>query len=552
VPLVASAFLALASVAGPQDSARPPEPELPLKVDRAIARALRWLEQEQRPDGTWPGHESDHPGGVTALVCLARWKAGVPRTDPALVRGLGAIASTRFQTTYSAAVHLMLGAALRETPSPTTTVAAFTDASLKESFDFLVGAQVEGVWAYPSGPVDVSNTQFALLGLRAGSKLGFEVPSKTLERAAAAMFRWQTESGAFVYREGEVGRGGETAATLGGFAVIAELGRKNPNVEGVLAKRKDRLKKTEAWLEARFDVARPAYGDAAWTSSWQYAWLWAVERWCGLAGKARIGAHDWYAEGAAYLVEHQMEKGDWEGSVESTCFALLFLRRATMTGWEDRSETFRRLDAESRDAAKAAVTPAPEVPRISDWLLAGPYTQTHGIASFQTLDLSKLRPRTKETFEGRAFERVQLSAEGWSDLEKVTGRGGDHMTWILATQLVWEPPEPKAESKSDAKAGAASDRALEARLWFAFEDPWKVWLDGKLVSTEMRVASPIVEDFGCAVRLEPGAHALVVLVDDEVGASVFSARITTPTGKALPRGFRVEAAPGAPVGPKAK
>jgi hypothetical protein len=501
-------------------------------VDRAIARALRWLEGEQHPDGNWPGHEGDHPGGVTALVCLARWKSGVAREDPSLVRGLRAIASTHFQTTYSAAVHLMLGAALREIPSATTGVAPFSDASLKESFDFLVGAQYEGVWAYPSGSPDVSNTQFALLGLRAGSKLGFDVPARTLERAAGSMFRWQTDSGAFIYREGEIGRAGETAATLGGFAVVAELGRKLPNVESVLVKKKDRMKKAEAWLEARFDVARPACGDLAWTSSWQFAWLWAIERWCGLTGKTKVGAHDWYDEGARFLLEQQKEKGDWEGSVESTCFALLFLRRATMTGWEDRSELLRKIDADARSAAKAVVTPSSDVPRIADWLLAGPYPEPHGLAAIQAIDLSKLRPKPKETFEGRAFERVRLSTDGWSDLEKVAGRDGDHIAWIVATQLVWDPPDSK------------SAPALEARLWFAFEDPWKVWLDGKLVSAEMRVASPIVEDFGCAVRLEPGAHTLVVLVDDEVGASAFSGRITKPDGKALPPGFRVEAVPG--------
>ena len=526
--LVASALLAIAPTLIPQGAAQA-EPLLPLRVDRAIARALRWLEEQQRPDGSWPGHETDHPGGVTALVCLARWKAGVARTDPALVRGLHAIASTRFQTTYSAAVHLMLAAALRETPSPATGAAAFADASLKESFDFLVGAQVEGVWAYPAGPPDVSNTQFALLGLRAGSKLGFDVPARTLDRAASAMFRWQTDPGAFVYREGEVGRAGETAATLAGFAVVAELGRRNPNVEATLAKKKDRLKKAEAWLESRFDVARPAYGDLGWTASWEHAWLWAIERWCGLTGKTKVGAHDWYAEGARYLLEQQKEKGDWEGSVESTCFALLFLRRATMTGWEDRSEILRKIDAEARSAATSVVTPSADVPRIADWLLAGPYPQPHGLAAIQGIDLSKLRPRAKDTYEGRAFERVKLSTEGWSDLEKVAGRDGDHVAWILATQLVWEPTGAK--------------EPIEARLWFAFEDPWKVWLDGKLVSAELRVASPIVEDQGCAVRLEPGAHALVVLVDDEVGASAFSARITTPSGKTLPPGLRVDAAP---------
>jgi hypothetical protein len=205
-------------------------------------------------------------------------------------------------------------------------------------------------------------------------------------------------------------------------------------------------------------------------------------------------------------------------------------------GWEDRSEIFRRIDAESRVAATAIVTPSPDVPRIADWLLAGPYPQAHGLAAIASLDLSKLRPKAKDSFEGRAFERAQLSTEGWSDLEKVSGREGDHVTWILATQLVWEPPEPNA--------GTASSRALEARLWFAFEDPWKAWLDGKLVSSEMRVASPIAEDFGCAVRLEPGSHALVVLVDDEAGASAFLGQDHAAGRQGAAAGFRVEAVPG--------
>jgi hypothetical protein len=66
----------------------------------------------------------------------------------------------------------------------------------------------------------------------------------------------------------------------------------------------------------------------------------------------------------------------------------------------------------------------------------------------------------------------------------------------------------------------------------------------------MRVASPIVEDVRCPVRLEPGPHALVVLVADDVGASAFSGRITNPAGEALPPGFRAEAVPA--TGTKAK
>src|SRR5262249_57196349 len=90
-------------------------------------------------------------------------------------------------------------------------------------------------------------------------------------------------------------------------------------------------------------------------------------------GRKKLGGKDGSREGAEFLPEKQGVKGDWEGSVEETCFALLFLRRATMTGWEDRSTIYRRLDEESRRAKeKPEVVPAEKVARITDWLVAGP------------------------------------------------------------------------------------------------------------------------------------------------------------------------------------
>ena len=55
-----------------------------------------------------------------------------------------------------------------------------------------------------------------------------------------------------------------------------------------------------------------------------------------LTGTAWVGTHDWYLEGAEYLLKAQRPDGSWSGSSElaqmqqvDTCFALLFLKRAT-------------------------------------------------------------------------------------------------------------------------------------------------------------------------------------------------------------------------------
>src|SRR5260221_5229804 len=268
-------------------------------------------------------------------------------------------------------------------------------------------------------------------------------------------------------------------------------------------------------MEARFDVAHQAFGPGAsngWTESFQYEYLWAVERWCGLTGRKKLGAHDWYREGAEYLLEEQGIHGDWNDNIEDTCFALLFLRRATMTGWEDKSALYKRLDEENqRIKEKPKVEPQAQVPRITEWLVAGPYHDEKGNPAFVGMDLAKVRPRERQKFQDKTFGRVELKSDGWTDLEVATGRVGDHIDWIVATTLTWSPPPGEKQP-------------VDGILWFAFEDAWKIWLDGKLVSSEMRMASAIVENVQVPIALEPGEHALVVLVADHVGASAFSGR----------------------------
>ena len=45
-------------------------------------------------------------------------------------------------------------------------------------------------------------------------------------------------------------------------------------------------------------------------------------------GTEKFGTHNWYNEGARYLLSKQGADGKW-GSRKNTCFAILFLRRAT-------------------------------------------------------------------------------------------------------------------------------------------------------------------------------------------------------------------------------
>jgi hypothetical protein len=106
---------------------------------------------------------------------------------------------------------------------------------------------------------------------------------------------------------------------------------------------KDRkeVKRAFAWLARDFDPAcnRDAAGafgkkqGRRGDNHWKHYWLWSLERACGAAGVNDLEGKDWYVLGARHLLEKQKEDGGWrdpEQPLQATCFALLFLKRATV------------------------------------------------------------------------------------------------------------------------------------------------------------------------------------------------------------------------------
>src|SRR4029077_16847580 len=64
---------------------------------------------------------------------------------------------------------------------------------------------------------------------------------------------------------------------------------------------------------------------------WKLYYLYGLERHAALAAIKEIDGHDWYAEGAAYLVSTQ-RGGAWSdqtGTEPATAFGVLFLGKAT-------------------------------------------------------------------------------------------------------------------------------------------------------------------------------------------------------------------------------
>ena len=285
----------------------------PGAVDRAVERGLRWLEGRQRFDGSF---ERAPRTGRTALAVYTLLKSGRSATDAGVQRGLAHLETADGGGTYDqACVALARSAAAPLVPLEQIQLAA----------DTLMGMQARGgAWAYPEGEEDLSNSQYAALGLHAASRAGARVPDRVWRALGDATVDFALGDGAFGYRrDSRSGTGSMTAAGVGTLAIcLAHLGQDAGSRRPARAWSRAHDAGLD-WLGRRFSVqGNPGGG-------WHLYYLYGLERVGALADQSRIGGHDWYAEGARVLLDMQQPSGSWEGSLESTCFALLFLRRAT-------------------------------------------------------------------------------------------------------------------------------------------------------------------------------------------------------------------------------
>jgi hypothetical protein len=188
----------------------------------------------------------------------------------------------------------------------------------------------------PKGPPrgDNSNTQFALLGLRAAEDALVEVPQETWALSKRWFMGDVHADGGFGYGAGGGAAGGGhgtgpsygsmTAVGVGSLAIVDNYLKLDVRQEPPFARASEWLAKKLTFEEnpgdPRADAGNP---------SRHYYWIYAVERAGVLAKTEKFGAHAWYAEGARYLLAHQDADGGWDGNTLDTCFAILFLKRAT-------------------------------------------------------------------------------------------------------------------------------------------------------------------------------------------------------------------------------
>jgi len=338
--LLPVATLSILAIVAPFGTLAQPQNGQPIdagQVLSAIERGVAYLKREQLPRGRWNESMPGYEGGITALCTLALLNSGVGVDDPAVRQALDALRSMQPNKTYTVALQTMVFCAAEPKKDMLY---------IRRNVKWLEEHQVQGegrtgAWSYPGPGGDNSNAQFAVLALYDAQRVGVEVSRETWQLAEKYWRSSQNEDGSWGYVPGDAGNGSMTCAGIGGLAICrAALESGDAAVENGRVdccrphQEDDALDRGIDWLAQRFSVnhnPRPA-------GSGQpvlYYYLYGLERAGRLTARRFIGDHDWYREGAEFLVREQDSlshywKSSWYAERNphiSTAMALLFLSK---------------------------------------------------------------------------------------------------------------------------------------------------------------------------------------------------------------------------------
>lgn len=343
----------------------------PDAINRAIDAGVAWLRSAQREDGSYGpcmASSTAYDGSMASPVCYRLGPTafslytlsvcGVPRDDPAIQRGLTWLRKTatrdyEYASYESAALVLMLtalngvdapkGKLVRSSghrrPPKGSRFAAEEWRWMDGRIEHLRGcggsAGGFGYWPQEEDYADVSATQFAALALRSASFAGYPVPADVWLRIVDFHGKLQDPSGGFPYHARNKPSRGMTAAALSTLFICKEqLALEGVKEPPSLA---PSIEKALGYMDAHFDVESNPSPHFEGRDHYHYCHLYAIERAGILSGRRELGGKGWYPRGAAFLLREQDRKGRWtDGTcmgpedVLGTCFALLFLKKATI------------------------------------------------------------------------------------------------------------------------------------------------------------------------------------------------------------------------------
>lgn len=363
------------------------------RIDAAVDHGDDFLKSRQEQDGGYGVYHfhsgRDYVAGQTALALLARIAAGENQNEKSLEKGFDWLRAHPPKLTYEVGLVLMAFDAraapvgerqmlekatpeeLRKYTFPRTLEPRDRE-WLQQSVDRLAGERFKECWSYGGAApatADMSNTQYAVLGLKAASRLGLTVDRKLFADVLTYFLDHQQPHAKKVkyvdvqpspdgkphrYVRIVEPRGfGYTYGTREGPELIAshacidiacvvlsldELMTKATGPARELARQRkgdadEAVDSALAWLDQNWAVDHHPPGNPG--QGYYYYYLYALERAGALTSRRYVGEHDWYREGAEELLKRQLADGSWpsggyDNELVNTAFALLFLKRATL------------------------------------------------------------------------------------------------------------------------------------------------------------------------------------------------------------------------------
>ena len=341
----------------------------------AIEKGVAHLRTLQEEDGSFKPFK-EWRIGTTALAILALASAGVPGDDKQMQKALDWLFEQEPEKTYDRATALM---AIDRVYTPAAELEAIRNGNLvrepkrklpgkrrawvmEVAQDLMESAPSPGAWGYPTAgdlrmTFDLSNTQYAVLGMRAAYHLGFRAVDgmgRPDEDAWADMWigvirtcrslqgRKGPKGRVSIVQHGQAIPDERTAHTLYEVKVPKVAGFRYATVEGhshmsasmtcagitcLLVARHQLLlidcsrlnaklgKEVEhmingawAWLDEHWAMDRHPHHPSG---GYYYYFLYCLERSGILGNVKRIGGKDWYFEGAEQLVARQLKNGSW-------------------------------------------------------------------------------------------------------------------------------------------------------------------------------------------------------------------------------------------------
>jgi hypothetical protein len=317
------------------------------QVKAALARGMGYLASQQISNGSFLSGglgRGAYPVGPTALATLALLNSGMSTNDPVIGRALKYLRNFHDPGgTYETSLVIMALVAAKEWDRDKLRIASL--AQRLEDMQTTRGLNA-GMWNYGRGQLgggheDNSNTQFAILGLREAAVAGVRIKRRTWELASEHFIDTQNFDGGWGYHINDSSTGSMTCSGIGSLVICDQMlgsTEDDLNAEGApkccnRAPRTNRaLRRGVQWLSRYFAVGvNPGHG-----ATWVLYYLYGVERAGRLSGQRFFGQHDWYREGASWLIDGQtLNDGSWNATfttietdkVVASSFALLFLSK---------------------------------------------------------------------------------------------------------------------------------------------------------------------------------------------------------------------------------